>query len=102
MARLIELESQIDELSAMEQQFGKDEDFPDGSCIMFNRSFGRGGLYSYAALKCAKNSWFITGKYQAPMTYEMLVENHLRHALEEDQLLVVVKKVQDLTTLVKK
>jgi hypothetical protein len=70
--------------------FGEDKDYENGTVLCWVRNFASTGLssyswkkYTYVALKCSANRWYLTGMQSSYISFDSLVDGHLRLALEE-------------------
>lgn len=95
MGRALEIKKELLEKKAMqaieelariaelEEKFGSNEDFPDGTVIRWDQRYQNGNQkYSFAAIK-AVGHWYTTGIFQHHrITFEELVEKHLQHAVD--------------------
>jgi hypothetical protein len=70
--------SELADIEELEGKFGRDEEYPTGTVVKFNKTYTESGTrYVYAALKVVGGLWYLTHSSTmstSPMKWEDLVE----------------------------
>lgn len=99
---LAEAELELAELQAMQEAWGTEKEYPIGTIVTWQRNYGGYTHYTFVGIKTNVN-WFITGRNATRRwTWADLVEEQLRHAIEENEAVRVVTETTDVFELIRK